>query len=59
MTAKYCVICLLLHEADRALEQAAQRDCGVLFSGDIQNLPRHCPLQPCIGNLHLAGDWTG
>ena len=37
-------------DGDRALEQAAQRGCGVT-SGDIQNLPGHFPVQPTPGNL--------
>ena len=38
-------------EDDRAVEQATQRVCGVSFSGDIQNLPGHFPVQPDAGNL--------
>ena len=38
-------------EGDRALKQAAQRGCGVSFSGDTQNPPGIFPAQPTIGNL--------
>jgi len=40
---------------DGALEQAAQRGCGVPFSGDIQDLPGCSPPQPTVGILLLAG----
>jgi len=38
-------------EHDRALEQAVQRGSETSLSGDIQNSPRHFPMQPAVGNL--------
>ena len=37
------------------LEQAAQGGCGVSFSGDIQDPPGQCPVQPVAGDPALAG----
>jgi len=46
----------LLHsEDDGALEQAAQRGCGVSLSGDIQDPPGQGPVQPAIGDPASAG----
>jgi len=46
---------LLPSEGDGALEQAAQGDCGVCFSGDIQDPPGHGPVQPAVGDPASAG----
>ena len=51
----------LLHsEGDGALAQAAQGDCGVSFSGDIQDPPGQRPLHPTVGDPASAGglDWV-
>jgi len=49
----------LLHsEDDGALEQAAQGGCGVLFSGDIQDLPGQGPVYPAVGDPASTGSWT-
>jgi len=38
-----------------ALEQAAHRDSGFSFSGDIQNPPGHGSVEPALGYHALAG----
>lgn len=42
---------------DRALEQAAHRDSGVFFSGDIQNKPGCYSMQSALGITALPGGW--
>jgi len=37
------------------LEQAGQGDCGVSFSGGIQDPPGQGPLQPALGDPASAG----
>jgi len=50
----------LLHsEGNIALAQAAQRGCGVSFSGDSQAPPGHGPVQPALGDPASAGGWAG
>ena len=46
---------LLPSEGDGALEQAAQRGCGVSFSGDIQDPPGRGPVQLAVGDPASAG----
>ena len=46
----------LLHsEGDGALEQVAQRGCGVSFSRDTQNPPGQGPVQPAVGDPASSG----
>ena len=47
---------LLPSEGDGALERAAQRSCGVSFSGDIQDPPAQGPVQPALDDSALAGE---
>ena len=42
-------------EGDGALEQVAQGNCGVSFSGDIQDPPGQGPVQAAVGDPALAG----
>lgn len=49
---------LLYSEHDRAVEQAAQRACGVVLSADIQNPPRCFPMQPTTENLLQQEGWS-
>ena len=50
---------LLPSEGNGALAQAAQGDCGVSFSGDIQDPPGRSAVQPAVGDPASAGGWTG
>ena len=50
---------LLPSEGDGALAQAAQRGCGVSFSGDIPALPGRGAVQPALGDPAWAGGWAG
>ena len=50
---------LLPSEGDGALEQAAQRGCGVSFSGDIQGPPGRGPMQPALGGWPCFGRGGG
>jgi len=52
---KYHLNVMKNFEGDRALEEAAQRGCGVSFSGDIQNPTGRGPVQAVLGEPALAG----
>lgn len=53
MRGNFCTL-----KEGRALEQAAQRGCGIYSSGDIQNLCGHHPVQPIVAESALAGEWS-
>jgi len=42
---------LLYDKGEGALEQVAQRGCGVTFYGDVQDLFGCLPVQPIVGYL--------
>ena len=42
-----------------AMEQAAQRGCGVSFSGDTQTPCGRGAVQPALGAPASAGGWAG
>jgi len=44
-----------LYEHIGGLEQAAQRCCGVSFSGDIKDPHGQGPVQPAVGDPASAG----
>jgi len=50
---------LLPSEGDGALAQAAQRGCGVSFSGDIPTPVGRGAVQPALGDPAWAGSWAG
>ena len=45
-------------KGDGALEQAAQRGCGVLISADIHHMSGHLLVQPAVASLLWQRDWT-
>ena len=65
--SKFCILThLAVPHADMrrleqavALEQAAQKGCGVSFSGDTQDPPGQGPVQPAVGDPASAGGWAG
>ena len=44
-----------LHCKSEALEQTAQRGCGVSFTGDIEDLSGYLPVQPTVGKCFSRG----
>ena len=50
---------LLPSEGAGALAQAAQRGCGVSFSGDIPAPPGCGAVQPAVREPAWAGGWAG
>lgn len=55
--AEYEEKCLCF-EGDKALQQGAQRGCGVLCPGEIQKPSGHNPVQAALVEPALAGGWT-